>query len=572
MTEDLANLLIRVTSVGFDEVLKSLREVEQAAKAVSSGGGLGKLQETLDRISGSLDEFKDGMRAATKGFTSFADGAKSSGAKLDAHTEKLRRNQEMLATLTKAYASFWVMFNAPRQFFSALDGIAKFNTELTTMSEMTGVSRGVLLELGKESEKFGGSTQSMANLMSRARRAMQSFRMGQGGGEFEQAAAMYGLDISGSGIGGLATAGEMTRNIVAALEALPDKDSKLGLKELLGISDADYQVFVQGVAKYDELVENGDAQNEKLKEADKATKRWNDATKELSKDWEILKTQVFVELVPYVSKIVDFVADITRESGRVKELLAAIWVAAVAIGTAVAAWKFAQAVAAAAKLLGILKNIKALGSAGGGVAGGSGGGFGGGAPKGAGGGVAGKGGLLSFVGLGVDIGNGIANSIGAGAGISTAENTGNIYTLLKAWFILWQTAVVNRYGLGYKETAKQYRSAFKNLTDEGLLDADAADAMAEQFAEMDRRRRTWERTELRFLEGRGGRTGGGGDAPRGGSSQKVIQVTMHIGTVESAAENYGGLVKELLNSAKDVVAQRLEVADWFDSNSGVIVA
>lgn len=569
MTEELANLLIKVSSVGFDEVLKSLREVEQAAKAISSGGGLGELQNTLDHISGSLDEFKEGMRTATKGFRDFEGGAKSSGEKLDAHTQSLHRNQEMLATLTKAYASFWVMFNAPRQFFSMLDGIAKFNTELSTMSEMTGVSRGVLLELGKESEKFGGSTQSMAALMSRARQAMQSFRMGQGGGAFEQAAAMYGLDISGTGQGGLATGLEMTRNIVAALEALPDKDSKLGLKNLLGISDADYQVFLQGTKAFDDLVEKGGDNEKNLKGADEATKRWNDATKELSKDWEILKTQVFVELVPYVSKIADFVADITRESGRVKELLSAIWVAAVAIGTAVAAWKFAQAVAAAVKLLGVLKSIKALGGAGA-AAGGVGGGFGGGAPAGGGVGGGGRGGLLSFVGLGVDIGNGIANSIGAGAGLGTAQNTGNIYTLLKGWFLLWQTATVNRYGVGYKETAKQYKSAFKNLTDEGLLDKEAAEGMAEQFAEMDRRRRTWERTELRFLEGKGG--GKDAESSNGGAPAKVIHVTMHIGTLESSAENYGGLVKELLNSAKDVVAQRLEVADWFDSNSGVIVA
>lgn len=559
MTEELANLLIRVSSVGFDEVLKSLRELEQAAKAVSSGGGLVKLQDTLDKISTDLDELKDGMSKATNGFTAFGNKAKDAGQKVDQTTKALQKNQELMATLAKAYASFWVMFNAPRKFFATLDGIAKFNTQLKSMSVTAQMSRGALMALGQASEVYGGSTQSMAALAARAQRAMQNFRMGKGGGEFEEAAAMYGLDIAGTGEGGLATTGEMVRNIAAALEALPDEDSKLGLKSLLGLSDADYQVLKQGVKAYDEILKKEKENEERLKEADRHTEEWNRATAELAKEWEILKTQVFVQLAPYIKKIVELVGDIVRRSGEFKGVLAAIYAAAVAIGTAIAAWKFAQAVGAAVKLLGVLKSIKSLGSVGGGIAGGAGGG----SPIGGGAGVvaAHPAAIIASV---------------AGAVANVVQNQLQIHSLsvmeqhLAAWHNEWRaftlysnTGILDKDGDGYSLS----KEAFGRLLPG--FNADVV-AMWQVAASNARRMKGYEYavTENEYER----RRGGASSAKAEGSSAKVINVTMHIGTVESAAENYDGFVKELLGNAKDVVAQRLETADWFDSNSGVIVA
>lgn len=562
MNEELANLLIRITSVGFDEVLRSLREIEDAANRVSSGGGFAKLQDTIDEISSSLDEFKEGMKSATSGFTAFGDGARQSGTQLSAHTQALQKNQQILGTLAKAYASFWVMFNAPRKFFATLDGVAQFNRQLSTMSVMANMSRESLIALGAAAGKYGGSSSGVADLAARAEQAMQSFRMGQGGGAFEQAAQMYGLSLSGTGAGGLMQGKESLDNIVAAMEKLPTLADKKGLKNLIGIDDATFQLMFEGMEAWKQHQKDEAENAKRLAEAAAKTEEWNKATAELKKEWEILKTQIFVDLAPHVVKIVDWVKELTRDSGKLHGVLSTLYTSVVAIGTSIAAWKFGSAIMSVLKLVAAFKTLKAVSSIGGAV-----GGVGG-AVGGAGGAVGGKGGFLSFLGLGVDIGNAIANSVGAGASLGTAKNTGSLYGLLKEWFVLWHSVTVSRYGYQNQGMAGQFRIAFKKLNKDGFLDREQADEMANQMVRMDELRKKWEQKELNFMA----RAGRKDKNASGGGGGKEIRVTMHIGTVLSSAENYGEFVKEMLGNAKDVVAQRMETADWFDSNSGVIVA
>lgn len=558
MNEELANLLIRITSVGFDEVLQSLREVEEAANRVSSGGGFAELQDTLDDIASSLDEFKEGMRSATQGFTTFSAGARQSGTQLSAHTRELQKNQSLLVALGKAYASFWVLFNAPRKFFATLDGVAQFNRQLSTMSVLANMSRESLIGLGAAAGTFGGSSSDAADLASRAELAMQSFRMGQGGGAFEQAAQMYGLSLAGTGAGGLMKGEESLDNIVAAMEKLPNMADKLGLKSMLGISDAMFQVMLKGTKAWEDAKKSNAEYAQRLADAKARTEEWNATTAELKKEWEILKTQIFVDLAPYVVKIVNWVKELTHDSGKLHELLSAVYASAVAIGTAIAAWKIGGAVMSVLKLVAAFKTLKAVSAATSAL-----GAVGGGA--GAVGGLIGKANPISVVTGAVDaVAGGFQRQVQIHSLSVVEQHLAMWHNEWRAFTLYANTGHADKDGNGYSLSKDAFGRLLPGLGD----DMKAAWLVAANNA---RRMKGYEYAVNEHEYNRRSRAAGG-DAASGGASQKEIRVTMHIGTVQSAAENYGDFVKEMLGNAKDVVAQRMETADWFDSNSGVIVA
>lgn len=606
MNEELANLLIRITSVGFDEVLQSLREVEEAARRVSSGGGFAKLQDTLDEIASSLDEFKEGMRSATHGFTTFGAGAQQSGTQLSKHTQEMQKNLQILGTLAKAYASFWVMFNAPRKFFATLDGVAQFNRQLSTMAVLANMSRESLIGLGAAAGTFGGSSSDAADLASRAELAMQSFRMGQGGGAFEQAAQMYGLSLAGTGAGGLMQGEEALDNIVAAMEKLPNMADKLGLKSLLGISDAMFQVMLKGTKAWEEAKKSNAEYAQRLADAKARTEEWNAATAELKKEWEILKTQVLADLVPLVKPLIEIVTSILKKCQEFHGVISAVFTIVTAIGTAIAAWKFAQMVKTAWGLVKALRAAAAAGSALGAVGGGA----------GAVGGLVGKANPISVVAGVVDAFTGFVQRQVQIHSLSVAEQ--HLATWHNEWraFTLYSnTGHADKDGNGYSLSKDDFRSLLPDLSDEmksaWLVAANNARQMkgyeyAVNEHEYNRRSRAagearakglpevlsgWEglyeesdrvasavEEQMRSGEARakglltGAVSGSWREERNGDASAREIRVTMHIGTVQSAAENYGDFVKEMLGNAKDVVAQRMETADWFDSNSGVIVA
>ena len=595
MNEELANLLIRITSVGFDEVLQSLREVEEAANRVSSGGGFAKLQDTLDDIASSLDEFKEGMRSATHGFTTFSAGARQSGTQLSAHTQELQKNQQILGTLAKAYASFWVMFNAPRKFFATLDGVAQFNRQLSTMSVLANMSRESLIGLGAAAGTFGGSSSDAADLASRAELAMQSFRMGQGGGAFEQAAQMYGLSLAGTGAGGLMKGEESLDNIVAAMEKLPNMADKLGLKSMLGISDAMFQVMLKGTKAWEDAKKSNAEYAQRLADAKARTEEWNAATAELKKEWEILKTQIFADLVPLIKPLIEIVTSIVKKCQEFHGVISAVFTIVTAIGTAIAAWKFVQMVKTAWELVKALRAAAAAGSALGAVGGGAGA---------VGGGAGAVGGLVGWLkGLFKGLFKGGAGGGNVMIGFAALEKVkeeerraaelgyGNVWEYDRAR----DDARIRARGGDPTSKWDRFKQAFFwNIFD----DIEPQSAVEEQMRSGEARAKGlsavlsgWEglygksdrvasavEEQMRSGEARakgllaGDVVGGWREERNGGASTKEIRVTMHIGTVQSAAENYGDFVKEMLGNAKDVVAQRMETADWFDSNSGVIVA
>ncbi len=569
MNEELANLLIRITSVGFDEVLQSLREVEEAARRVSSGGGFAKLQDTLDEIASSLDEFKEGMRSATHGFTTFGAGAQQSGTQLSKHTQEMQKNLQILGTLAKAYASFWVMFNAPRKFFATLDGVAQFNRQLSTMAVLANMSRESLIGLGAAAGTFGGSSSDAADLASRAELAMQSFRMGQGGGAFEQAAQMYGLSLAGTGAGGLMQGEEALDNIVAAMEKLPNMADKLGLKSMLGISDAMFQVMLKGTKAWEEAKKSNAEYAQRLADAKAKTEEWNAATAELKKEWEILKTQVLTDLVPLVKPLIEIVTSILKKCQEFHGVISAVFTIVTAIGTAIAAWKFAQMVKTAWELVKALRAAAAAGSALGAVGGGA-------------GAVGGLVGWLKDLFKGLFKGGAGGGNVMIGfAALEKAKEEERRAAELgydNVWEYKRARDDARIRARGGDPTSKwdRFKQAFFwNIFD----DIEPQSAVEEQglYEESDRVASAVEE-QMRSGEARakglltGAVSGSWREERNGDASAREIRVTMHIGTVQSAAENYGDFVKEMLGNAKDVVAQRMETADWFDSNSGVIVA
>lgn len=573
--EELANLLIKVTSDGFDEAIAALKELEGSVKRISSTNAFGKLEDAIKKLTDSIDELAKSTKKSTQATNEATKATEEAAKKQEAQAAQLQKSGEMLRSLGKVYASFWVMVNAPRKFFTTLNQIASFNRELTTMSVVANMSRTSLVALGSAAATFGGSASGIASLARSAQQAMQNFRMGKGGGQWEEAAALYGVQISGTGENGLATSEELMRNAVVAMERLHSKSDKLGLKAILGIDDATYQLMLKGVAAWDERLEKTKQEVPVNDEIAKQTERWNKAVAKLNEQWNYLKGQVLSDLVPYVVKLVDMARSIVAFGREFHGVIAAIAVAVGVITTGIAAWTFAKSIVGALKLLKALKGIKKVASSippvstGGSGApsgtppttGGSGAPSGNGTPYGGGGGFGRallKTNALSF---GWDIGSSIGTMIYQGAVIGNFnEITTDLAVLISKidqWESAWIAFTVGANVDGWDGALTKYLQKASIGGSTPIFDETTAKAIV-QAGENARR---WSAAAA-----------GGVGSSHSESCGATVTVTMNIGTIESAAANYGEFVNDMVTRAKDVVAQRMETADWLDSDNGVIVA
>lgn len=575
--EELANLLIKVTSDGFDEAIAALKELEDSVKRISATNAFGKLEDAIKKLTDSVDELAKSTKKSAQATNEATKATEEAAKKQEAQAAQLQKSGEMVRTLGKVYASFWVMVNAPRKFFTTLTQIAAFNRELTTMSVVANMSRTSLVALGSAAATFGGSASGVASLARSAQQAMQSFRMGKGGGQWEEAAALYGVQISGTGENGLATTEELLRNAVVAMERMRSEDDRLGLKATLGIDDATYQLMKKGVAAWDERVTKAKEEATVNKDIAVQTERWNNAVAKLNEQWNYLKGQVLADLVPYVGKLIDMARSIVAFGREFHGVIAAIAVVVTAISTGIAAWTFTKSIIGALKLLKALKGIKKVASSippvstGGSGApsgtppttptGGAGNPSGNGSPYGGGGGFGRALLKTNALSLGWDIGSSIGTMIYQGAVIGNFnEITTDLAVLISKidqWESAWIAFTVGANVEGWDGALTKYLQKASIGGSAPIFDETTAKAIVQAGENA----RKWSAAAA-----------GSGGLPHAESCGATVTVTMNIGTIESAAANYGEFVNDMVTRAKDVVAQRMETADWLDSDNGVIVA
>lgn len=562
--EELANLLIKVTSEGFDEAISAIKVLEDAVKGISANSSFGKLSESINKLVGSLAELTKATKEASQATKESATATAETAKNQQKQGAEVQKNAEVMKTLAKVYASFWAMTKTPTSFFNTLNNIAQFNRDLTSMSIVSGMARSSLIALGTAVATFGGSSREIAGFARSADAAMQGFRMGEGGGAWENAAALYGVQISGTGENGLATQAELMRNAVVAMERLQSDNDKRGLQRLLNIPEATYQQMLKGVKAWDEYITRANQLDGKLKGVTKETEDWNRAVAELSQEWEVLKSQVMAALIPYVKKIVELAKRIVEFSQEHHGIIAAIYGLVVAIGTAIAAWTFVSAISGALKLLKVLKAVKATSAATTVATAGGGGAPSSPIPSGGGGGGAplpgiGKMGALS---VGLEAGTAIASAVIAGTVWAMANDLKQVKGILAGWLDLWMGITLAHGRKDASPARKQmYKWGVENLIQAEVLSEESRENLKQMWENADVAMRNWEKRVVR-----GGRGGGGA------ARSSTIKVTMNIGRIETSASNYKEFVDDMVKHAKNVVAQRMENADWIDSDNGVIVA
>lgn len=82
--------------------------------------------------------------------------------------------------------------------------------------------------------------------------SLQGMRVGSGGGNLMEAALKYGLNLGGSGRGGLATTEELLRNIAKTMETLT-KEEKIHFSQLIGLTEQQYRTMEGGLSEYDRI-------------------------------------------------------------------------------------------------------------------------------------------------------------------------------------------------------------------------------------------------------------------------------------------------------------------------------
>lgn len=111
-----------------------------------------------------------------------------------------------------------------------------------------------MTSLGLSFARFGGGFnngwRSAGSLAANITSTLQSMRVGGGGGNLMQAALMYGLNLGGSGRGGLATTNEMLKNIALTMERLTDEE-KIHFAKLIGLTDQQYMAMKDGWERFE---------------------------------------------------------------------------------------------------------------------------------------------------------------------------------------------------------------------------------------------------------------------------------------------------------------------------------
>lgn len=132
----------------------------------------------------------------------------------------------------------WLMFDNPSKVFARDMGTY-------VSASRAGVSAGEASALGWASRVYGGDAKSASALLGNLVGDVQGALVGRGLGRLGDAALRYGLDITGSGMGGLATRKELLPRIANLLAEMNDQQKK-GLADTLGLQEAEFMLLKDG--------------------------------------------------------------------------------------------------------------------------------------------------------------------------------------------------------------------------------------------------------------------------------------------------------------------------------------
>jgi len=132
----------------------------------------------------------------------------------------------------------WMMFDNPSNVFAR-------DMKTYVSASRAGVSAGEASALGWASRVYGGDAKSASALLGNLVGDVQGALVGRGLGRLGDAALRYGLDITGSGMGGLATRKELLPRIANLLAEMNDQQKK-GLADTLGLQEAEFMLLKDG--------------------------------------------------------------------------------------------------------------------------------------------------------------------------------------------------------------------------------------------------------------------------------------------------------------------------------------
>ena len=124
----------------------------------------------------------------------------------------------------------------------------KEKSRIGTAAHAAGMTGGQYRSADAVLSAMGGSGDDLASVMKGRNQAIGNLFMGRGGTEFLEGLAAYGIDITGSGKGGLLTDQEKTNRVaqkIHELVASGDVETALSLKSEAGFSDAMYEMAVR---------------------------------------------------------------------------------------------------------------------------------------------------------------------------------------------------------------------------------------------------------------------------------------------------------------------------------------
>lgn len=120
--------------------------------------------------------------------------------------------------------------------------------QLLFMAKSANMAAGEFQKLAIANERFGGSREGAAGMMSGLASQLQALKFGQSA-PLQDAAMMYGLNLQGEG-GNLAEGNELLRNVAQTMERL-DTSAQLDLGRRIGLDEATIRLLQQGVASFD---------------------------------------------------------------------------------------------------------------------------------------------------------------------------------------------------------------------------------------------------------------------------------------------------------------------------------
>lgn len=371
MPEELGNLLVRISSVGFDEVYEQLQSLDEVMSKVGSNSAFSTISKQLDQMSRYMKDMHGDLGQLTLGQEKNAKAAESNATAMENSAQKIGALDKVFKSASATAAIFWAVASVPRKFLDSMSQISAFNVSLTNMAISANMSRESLNALGVAVEGFGGTKSGLASAAAGFQSAAQGLRTGRGGGNLVQAASLYGLNIFGSGESGLATQTELFKNIADLFEKMGDSESamnrKLDLKAMLGLDEGTFRLLNMGTKAYEEELGKSTARQKEMSSAVEASNRITARRKELDLLYADIQLKMLEAGEPFLNWIIDvatWFGNLAKESPGVSLSLKTLGEVATAAGAAFAGWKILMAT------MGIGKALSSAGQIAGGIAGG----------------------------------------------------------------------------------------------------------------------------------------------------------------------------------------------------------